>query len=128
MYRKIILFPAVLTTAFALTSIFFGIADPDQEAGQFSIRLVAALFIFASAWLARAYAFRPSLSRKLETWLILSGWGLIALGGIGAMLTTFNGLRSGDFEYYLYLSNALFIVQGGLHLVAARRAQKAISS
>lgn len=119
MLRKIVLVPAALTSLYAATSIYFGISAADPTPARLLIQLLSAAFIFAAALLAWAFAFRPSLSEPLGTWMSLSGVGLIALGVVGALVAFVIGSRTGDFEYYLFLADAVLVGQGSLHLLAA---------
>jgi hypothetical protein len=119
MLRKLILIPAALTSTFAAASLFFSLADPDSDPGRLVVQILSAAFIFAAAGLAGTFAFKISISESLRTWMGLAGIGLIALGLVGGIMAFVSGRNSGDFEYYLFLADALFIGQGSLHLLAA---------
>ena len=111
MIRKLILLPAAVTSLFAIAQLYFSLSDA-AIAWWIIIRMIAALAVLAMGWLTLSYAnYEHTTERQVDT-LQTGAMGLILLGFVGAVLAFQTGQATGNFEYYLFLADALFIGQG----------------
>ncbi len=111
MIRKLVLLPAAVTSMFAIAQLYFTLSDA-AIGWWMIIRMIAALAVLAMGWLTLSYANNQHTSEHQVDVLQNGAMGLILLGFVGATLAFQNGQATGDFEYYLFMADALLIGQG----------------
>jgi Ca2+/Na+ antiporter len=117
MIRKLILIPAAATTLFAVAQLYFTLSNSAMDWWAI-VRMFAAIAVLVMGWLTLKYANSEETTDTQIEILQTGAIGLVLLGVVGSIMAFQTGQATGDFEYYLFLADALFIGQGVLTLGA----------
>lgn len=110
MLKKLLALGALVSIGFAGINLYFIFQNPDGPTAWNLARGAASLFVIVVGLLTVWFGLSPSGGGpRLPLWVTSAGLFVLGIAGMG--LATFNGLRAGDIEFYLFPINALFIGQ-----------------